>query len=290
MKASSETGKYWKKSAERLCSILFVPASRPDRIQKALDSGADAVVVDLEDAVAETDKAAARTGLSRFLQDNPDVRVLVRVNAPGSPHFTHDLEMCRHQAGVAGIMVPKAEDVRVLAQVGSCGKPVWPLVETAKGVLEIPQMVTCSGVTRMSFGALDLCAELGLTPQSTGAMKILDHCRYQLVLSSCATGLAPPVESVYPEIADTQAIERAASHARQIGFTGMLCIHPRQLGPVHRAFETDKEEVEWAKRVVDKAKASEAAFTLDGQMIDAPVVARARKILAASLDNHRTGS
>lgn len=280
MMASSEADEHRDNSSARLRSILFVPGSRLDRIQKALDSGADAVIVDLEDAVAEAAKTATRAGVDQFLTDHPQVRVLIRVNAPGSTHFAKDLEMCRHQPGVSGIMVPKAEDARSLVQVADCEKPVWPLVETAKGVLEIPQLVTCPGVARMSFGALDLCAELGLKPQSEGAEKVLDHCRLQLVLSSSAVGLAPPVESVYPDINNADALEKAARHAQQMGLTGMLCIHPRQLEPVHRAFEPDAQEMEWAQRVVDKVTGSEAAFTLDGQMIDAPVIARARKILA----------
>ncbi|WP_288352387.1 CoA ester lyase [uncultured Marinobacter sp.] len=285
MMVSSETGEHQKELKASLCSILFVPGSRLDRIQKALNSGADAVIVDLEDAVAETDKVAARTSVDRFLADNPQVRVLIRINAAGTEHFVPDLEMCSRQPGVAGIMLPKSEDVHALAKVADCGKPVWPLVETAKGVLEIPQLIRCPGVVRMSFGALDLCAELDLKPQSKGAVKVLDHCRCQLVLNSCSTGLEPPVESVYPDINNAEAVEQAARHARQMGLTGMLCIHPRQLEPVHRAFEPDTKDVEWARRVIDKVTDSEAAFTLDDQMIDAPVIARARKILAA-FENH----
>ncbi len=119
MMASSEAGEYSEDSTARMCSILFVPGSRLDRIQKALDSGADAVIVDLEDAVAEAVKTATRTGVDRFLTDHPQVRVLIRVNAPGSAHFANDLEMCRRQPGVSGIMVPKAEDARVLVQVAA---------------------------------------------------------------------------------------------------------------------------------------------------------------------------
>ncbi len=100
------------------------------------------------------------------------------------------------------------------------------------------------------------------------------------MLNSSAAGLAPPVESVYPDISNADALEQAARDAQQMGLTGMLCIHPRQLELVHRAFEPDAQEVEWARRVVDKVTGSEAAFALDGQMIDAPVIARARKILA----------
>lgn len=278
----SEADEYRKEFEAPLCSILFVPGSRLDRIQKALDSDADAVIVDLEDAVAELDKAAARAGVDRFLSENPKVRVLLRVNSPGSVHFAHDLEMCRRQDGVAGIMVPKAEGVEDLKKVTDCGKPVWPLVETAIGVLHISKLAACPGVARMSLGALDLCAELGLEPQSVGALKVLDHCRCQLVLHSYANSLTPPVESVHPEIYNDGAIEQAARHAREMGLTGMLCIHPNQLKSVNRAFEPNAEELEWARRVVNKVTDSEAAFTLDGQMIDAPVIVRAKKILASS--------
>lgn len=271
-----------------LCSILFVPASRPDRIQKALDSGADAVIVDLEDAVAENLKASARASLDSFLAENPKARILIRVNGPNDENFGADLEMCRRHPNIAGIMVPKAETVGDLEKAAACGKPLWPLVETSKGVLEIPRLVAFRGVVRLSFGALDLCAELGIDPLSQGAKKMLDHCRCRLVLSSVAMGLTPPVESVYPDINDEAAIERTALHAREIGMTGMLCIHPRQLGPVHKAFGPKDEEVKWAQRIVNKLASSDAAFSMDGQMIDAPVIARARRVLAASEKHARS--
>ncbi len=111
MMVSSETGEHQKELKASLCSILFVPGSRLDRIQKALNSGADAVIVDLEDAVAETDKVAARTSVDRFLADNPQVRVLIRINAAGTEHFVPDLEMCSRQPGCAGFMLPRSEAV-----------------------------------------------------------------------------------------------------------------------------------------------------------------------------------
>lgn len=262
-------------------SILFVPATRPARIAKALASEADAVIVDLEDAVAEGDKPAARKALDAFLNDNPQVRLMVRVNAPGTDHYVLDLALCARHAAVSRVVVPKAEMAPALEQAARCNKPLWPLIETARGLLALPSLVHVAGVERLSFGALDMSTELGLTPGTAGAGQILDHSRYQLLVYSRAAGLLPPIESPHPAIDDIQAVAQAAMRAKHMGFSGMLCIHPKQLSPINQAFSPTETELAWASKIIEMANQHEGAFSVDGQMVDAPVIARAKGILSS---------
>lgn len=261
-------------------SLLFVPASRPERIPKALDSDADGVIVDLEDSVAPDAKDNARHWLDDFLLRTPAVRVLVRINAADSDGFEADLALCARHAGIVAVMLPKAESPEAVASVSNTGKPVYPLIETARGLLALPQLSQTPGVARLSFGALDLATELNLMTGTPGAESMLDQCRYQLVVASSAAGLPPPLESVVPEIDDLTRVESVARRAAEMGFGGMLCIHPRQLPVIHPAFTPDAATLDWASRVVARAATDGSAFQLDGQMIDAPVIARAKALLA----------
>ena len=126
-------------------SALFVPATRPERIPKALESAADAVIVDLEDAVAEPLKAQARANLDAFLDANPEARVLVRINAPQHEQQALDLQLCRRQPGVVAALLPKAESAAQVEQAAACGKPVWPIIESARGLLELPALPGLAG-------------------------------------------------------------------------------------------------------------------------------------------------
>lgn len=263
-----------------LRSLLFVPATRPERIAKALAGEADAVIVDLEDAVAAEAKEEARRALDDFLTHAPQTRLLVRTNAAQSPEFSRDLALCARHAGVAGIMLPKADGAAEIERVhAASGKPVWPLIESAGGLVELPALARARGVARLSIGALDLAADLDLIVGSEGAEALLDQCRLQLVVHSRAAGLAPPVESVIPDIEDLDRVARVARRAAEMGFGGMLSIHPRQLAPIHRAFVPGDDEIAWARGIVAAAETNGGAFRLDGRMVDAPVIARARRLL-----------
>ncbi|MFC6669991.1 HpcH/HpaI aldolase/citrate lyase family protein [Marinobacterium aestuariivivens] len=265
-------------------SVLFVPASRPERFAKALASGADIVVVDLEDAVAPADKLPARTALKQYLEDHPGASVIVRINAAGTGYFTSDLDLCRQQPGVKAIMVAKAQSVEVLQLAADTGKPVWPLVETALGITELPRMARVKGVERFCLGALDLGVDLGVKPDTAGAQLLLDRVRCELLLQSRVAGLEGPIETVYPSIDDETTVEQIARQASEMGFAGMLCIHPRQLPPVHRGFSPEDAELDWARRVLAAAEGAEGAFKVDGRMVDAPVIRRARLILGQAAD------
>lgn len=260
-------------------SALFVPASRPERIAKALASGADRVIVDLEDAVEETAKEQARHNLQAFLSDNPQANVLVRVNAPG--HWAHeaDLALCQRHAGVSGILLPKAETTDQVRLAHATGKPVWPIIESARGLVALPSLAVCAGVERLSFGSLDLGLDLNLRTASEAAEHVLGHARYAVLLHSRAAGLAAPLDGVFPAIQDIEGLHRHVQYARDMGFGGALCIHPSQVGVIHQALEPSAAELDWARRVLAGAEGGAGVFTLDGQMVDAPVILRARAIL-----------
>ena len=260
-------------------SALFVPATRPERIPKALQSGADQVIVDLEDAVAEDLKAQARASLDAFLNDNPQARVLVRINAPQHQQQAADIELCRRQPGVVAVLLPKAESAAQVEQAAACGKPVWPIIESARGLLELPAIARARGVERLSFGALDLGLDLGLASDTAGAQRILDQARYAILLHSVLAQLAPPLDSAFADINNSAGMAHMAADARDMGFGGLLCIHPGQVAVIHAAFMPRQDELDWARRVLDAVASTGGVFVLDGQMVDAPVIGLARRVL-----------
>jgi (S)-citramalyl-CoA lyase len=261
-------------------SALFVPATRPERIPKAIATGADRVIVDLEDAVQENLKEQARDNLERFLSDNPDAPILVRVNAPD--HWAHvaDLELCRRHAGVIGVLLPKAESAEHVLTAANTQKPIWPIIESAKGLAELQAIAQAQGIERLSFGSLDLGLDLNLTTGSHAAEEILSHARYAVLLATRVAGLAPALDGMFPSIQDTVGLHSTVQFARDMGFGGALCIHPSQVAIIHQALEPSPEELRWAQRIIEAASSGEGVFVLDGQMVDAPVIGRARSILA----------
>ncbi len=260
-------------------SALFVPATRPERIPKALASGADAVIVDLEDAVEEALKSEARTSLERFLDDNRQARLLVRINAPLHPAQRADLELCQRQPGIVGVVLPKVESAVQVSLVAAAGKPVWPAIESAAGLHALPAIARAPGVERLTYGGLDLGLDLGLAAGSEGGERVMDQVRYALLLQSRTARLAAPLETIFPAIQDLDGLSRRARQACDMGFGGLLCIHPGQVSVVHEAFMPDAEALAWARRVMAAAVSGEGVFVVDGQMVDAPVVGRARRLL-----------
>lgn len=264
-----------------LRSALFVPGDRPERFAKALACGADAVIVDLEDAVKAEHKAQARADLGRYLDEQPQARVWVRVNMAGHPEHEADLQACRHP-GVAGILLPKAESNGQVARAAACGKPVMPIIESAQGVAELAAIAGTEGVERLTYGGLDLGLDLGLAAGTSAAARLMDQVRFALLVQSRLAGLLPPLETVYPALDDAAGLARFARESSDMGFAGMLCIHPRQVAAVHAALAPSTTELEWARRVLEADRGA-GAFQLDGQMIDAPVIARARRLLRQAL-------
>ena len=265
-------------------SYLFVPGDRPERFAKALASGADAVVLDLEDAVLPAAKAAAREAVAAFVASSPErQRLVLRVNAEDSAWFAADCELLAFHPGLA-VMLPKAQGVAVLhaLQALSPGLPVLPLVESAAGVLAAEALAAAPGVQRLVFGTLDYALDMGLEGELAATVG-LDFAASRIALASRAAGIAAPVAGVTPAIDDEPLLLAEWSRARAHGFTAKLCIHPRQVAAVHKALAPTADEVAWARRVLqaaDNAGAAQGAVQLDGRMVDKPVIERARRLLA----------
>ncbi|SHI14974.1 HpcH/HpaI aldolase/citrate lyase family protein [Pollutimonas bauzanensis] len=265
---------------QQIRSALFVPATRPERFSKALAAGADTMIIDLEDAVEHGLKDQARENLRDFAGAHPQASFRVRVNGATTSWFNADLAVCAAHPNIKGVLLPKAESALQVQQVAQAGKAVLPIVESAKGVLALEQIAAQRGVDRLSFGSLDLMLELGTAPDTAGAALVLNHIRCQILLQSAAHGLAAPLDGVYPDFSDQDGLAALALQVRDMGFGGMLCIHPAQVATIHAAFAPTAADADWARRIVDLADATgSSAFQLDGKMVDAPVIERARQIL-----------
>ena len=262
-------------------SLLFAPGSDERKLLNALHSRADAIVADLEDAVAPGKKAAARDTVARVFASRPREQVsrLVRVNAATTPLFADDIALVA-KLEVDGVVLPKASPA-ALERLGRDGPPVLAIVETAAGLRAAYQIASSPRVFALMLGAADLGAELDLQPREDGFE--LMYARSKLVVDSAAAGIQPPFDGVHLAIADEVAVEAETRLARSLGMGGKACIHPSQVPVVNRVFLPSTAEVEWARRVVSAADSAEAegrgAVNLDGEMIDAPVVKRARSIL-----------
>lgn len=264
-------------------AVLFVPGDRPERFEKAAQAGADAVIVDLEDAVAPDRKNMARTAMAEAVRQG-SLRPYVRVNGFGTPEHEADAEVVAElaQSGrLLGVLVPKAESATELSTFADRVPQrvdVVALIETARGCLAASEIAEVQRVTRLAFGALDLAADIG-ADEST-----LDMARFQVVLASRAARIAAPWDSPFTSFTDADAVSESAAHARRLGFGGKLCIHPAQVKPVRRAFMPTDSDIAWARRVI-KADVG-AATQVDGAMVDKPIVERARRILAEH-DTHQ---
>jgi citrate lyase subunit beta / citryl-CoA lyase len=262
-------------------TLLFVPGTRADRFAKAAASGADAVIIDLEDAVAPQDKVGARTAAAGHVSAH---KALVRVNAVGTPWHDDDLAVLAGAASLAGVVLPKTESAEhVAAVVAVLGPhiPVFALLESARGVRDAGLIAQAPGVARLLFGNLDFCLDAGI-PQH-GDEQALLFARSNVVVAARAAGLPGPVDGVQPDIDDDDATLAAAHRAAALGFSGTMCLHPRQVPLVNSVFAPSAGELRWARRVLDLAADSAgAALRVDGEMIDKPRLELARRILAAA--------
>lgn len=259
-------------------SALFVPAMRPDRFAKALASGADVVIADLEDSVLPADKNQARDNLDRYFREQPASSLVVRINALDTDEAKADLELCALHAGVSGVLLPKADTVDVVRHAAAFGKPVWPIIESALSVANLAGVAAVAGVQRLAFGSLDFSLDLELDPDSPAGMLMLDQARFAVLLYSRVAGLALPLDGVFPHIEDIGGLQQSVARARDMGFGGALCIHPRQAPAINEVFAPSPARREWAERVLAAAATQGGAFQLDGKMVDAPVIKRAQRI------------
>jgi len=250
-------------------TFLFVPASRPERFDKAVASGADVVILDLEDAVAPQEKDESRLNVARWLAAGG--RAVVRVNGRGTRWFQDDVVLA---ASAAAIVLPKTETPEDVDEVNSGETPVIALLETPKGVLNAERICAHRSVIRAAFGNVDFAARLGVDPSSITA---LAHARSHLVYASSAADCAPPIDGVTTSIQDADQLRADASHSRHLGFGAKLLIHPSQVGPVDEIFRPTQAEILWARTVLDVV--SSGVGVVEGHMVDEPVLQRARSLL-----------
>lgn len=259
-------------------TFLFVPGDRPDRFGKATAAGADVVVLDLEDAVAADRKREAREHVRDWLGHGN--RAAVRINGDGTPWQAEDVAMLAGQPGpVVAVMVPKAERQERLATLSRAlpaGTGIIPLIETAAGILCAAAVCAGPRVVRPAFGSVDLAAQLGVDHRSHTAFQ---HARSSLVLAAAAAGCAAPIDGVTTGIADEDTLRADLAHAAALGFTGKLCVHPRQVTPANECLTPSGSDLEWARQVVAAGQGG-SARAHDGHMIDRPVLLRAEAILA----------
>lgn len=288
-----------------LRSFLFAPGNHPRRVEKALALGADAVILDLEDAVAVSEKAATRKAIVGALSKPRQCRGYVRVNGIGTQWCMGDLiEVV--QPGVDGIVLPKVEsaaDLRTIDWlVGNLererslpvgGIDLMPIIETAAGFSRLDRILAARSlkdyagawrVKRISFGAGDFTNDVGMA--WTPGEEELTEPRVRLIIASRAAGLEPPIDTVWIHLKDSESLRRSVERSLRMGFQGRMCIHPDQVAVVNEVFTPTEAEVERARRVVKAFEEAEAAglaaIQVDGVFVDYPLVHRARRTLAVS--------
>jgi len=279
-------------------TALFVPGNRPDRIDKAVGSGADAVIIDLEDAVPppqkEQSRAAARDKITAF----PESEILVRVNAIGSEFLAGDLgEIVA--PGLACIIVPKVEEREHIREIDRClgeverrnglepgAIAVIPLIESARAVQNAFEILSERTEPRRlftaAFGAADYTLDMGIEMTMGGTE--LHYPRSRIAVACRAAGVDPPLDTPFMiDVKNVEGLTADARRARELGFQGKLCIHPIQIEPCHAVFSPSREEIEQAERVIRAFEDAEArgigAIQLDGKFVDAPIVERSRRTL-----------
>ncbi len=277
-----------------LRSFLFAPGNHARRVEKALTIPADAVILDLEDAVAVAEKPATRPLVVAAFTQPRAGKLYVRVNALSTDWCHADIVAIAHP-GLDGIILPKVESADQLRTADwllanlerERGLPVGvidliPIIETALGMSAI-DAIARSGTraTRLAFGAGDYTLDLGMR-WSRDELELLPA-RSAVVMASRAAGIEPPIDTVWADLRDAEGFVRSADHAAALGFQGKMCIHPDQIAPANAAFSPSEAALAQARRVVAAFEEAEAnglaSIQLDGQFIDYPIVQRARRIV-----------
>ena len=258
-------------------SYLFVPGDRPERFEKACAAGADAVIIDLEDAVTPERKASAREGVLAWLAAGG--RACVRLNGTDTEWFDDDCALL-DQPGVLGVVLPKAERADQIARLAARLQPgvrIVPIVETALGLWNALELASAPAVERLAFGSVDFQLDCGIL----GDGEELLYARSRLALASAIARIDAPVDGVTVAINDLEQLHADTRRARQLGFGAKLCIHPKQVVPVNEDFLPSEAEVAHAREVIGAVEAASGigAINLNGKLIDRPVIERARKIL-----------
>ena len=280
-------------------TALFVPGNRPDRIVKAFGTGADVVIIDLEDAVPLSEKESSRPNVREKVAEFADRMILVRTNALGSAFVDGDLDEAIVE-GVNGIILPKVERADDITKINTLlieveknrslpegSIRVFPLIESAAGVQHIYDIVSTKTkperIYTVMFGAADYTLDMGIEMTMEG--NELFYARSRIAIACRAAGIAPPVDTPFMiDLKNTEALISDARRAKELGFQGKLVIHPNQVEPCNRIFSPLPEEIKKAEKIVKAFEEAEAAgmaaIQLEGKFIDYPVVKRSKDILA----------
>ena len=254
---------------------LFVPGDRPERIAKACAAGTDCVIVDLEDAVAAQNKVAVRGLLQGALPVNPAVQVYVRINGTETVWYEDDVA-CAGALGFDGVILPKAQSAEQIAALRAKVPAqclVVALVESVSGLAHVNDIARAAD--RIAFGSIDFAQDMGCAHTQA----VLLPARHALVMAARLANRPPPIDGVTTAIRDEGLVAADSAHGRDMGFAGKLLIHPAQIAPARAAYRPSAEDVAWARRVIAASREG-GASTVDGAMVDAPVVLRANRILA----------
>ncbi|NEU30631.1 CoA ester lyase [bacterium LRH843] len=275
-------------------TMLFAPANDERKAKKALNLPVDAVILDLEDACALDEKENARKDIIELLKLPRSTKAYVRVNALTTSFFFEDMK-CAISAHVDGIVLPMVETAEDLVitewlvstlekenQIGSVSIDLIPIIETAKGVANISNILARKGrVKRIAFGAGDFTNDTAMNWGKEG--NELLYTRSQLVIASRAAEIEPPIDTVYVDLADLEGLEKETKHAKNIGFQGKMLIHPQQINVVQSVFRPDEEEIMNAQRIVaafeEAEKLGSSSIRVGNQFVDYPIVYKARKTL-----------
>jgi citrate lyase subunit beta/citryl-CoA lyase len=268
-------------------SYLFVSGNRPECFLKAINSGAHAVIIDLEDGVALSEKDSVRKSVGEWL--NSGQPVVLRINGAETQWFASDLALCS-KPGVSAVMLAKAEtsdQVRLVKDHVGVATAIMPQIESARGMANALEIAQCAGVQRLVFGSLDFQVDMGIEGDDTELLYFRSH----LVLISKLAGVQPPVDTPSTAIDSPKLLRTTTERARRLGFGGKLCIHPKQVPIINASFLPSSDEVAWAKKVLDAAAATGgSAVALDGKMVDRPVILKAERVMVeaqrASSDGH----
>ncbi|AIU90012.1 CoA ester lyase [Pectobacterium odoriferum] len=287
---------------EHAKTYLFVPGNAPHRFQHAVCCGADAVIFDLEDAVHPDEKEQARENIIQWYENDTPVSEInckryIRLNKFGSVEFSKDIEFLnkinnkdklinnassKHKATIWEIVLPKIESAEMLHEAREMINRnrveevnIIAIIETARG-LHNAEEICAAGVERVAFGSLDFSLDM----HCDQSLHALLYARSRIVLASRLADLPPPIDCVNPDFTHHDRVLADALHARSLGFSAKLCIHPSQIEAVQQAFAADRSKIDWAKQVLKAAEHS-YAFQINGEMVDLPVIEQARQLLRA---------
>jgi citrate lyase subunit beta/citryl-CoA lyase len=283
---------------EFIRTALFVPGNRPDRVDKAVNTAADVVIIDLEDAVPYSQKKETRPVVREKILNYQERPVLVRINALGTEFFQEDLKAVVVE-GLACIMVPKVETAAQIEEINQGllemeakkgmqpgGVSIIPLIESSLAVENVFQIVSQrtdpERLFTVAFGAADFSLDMGFEITRTG--EELLYPRARIAVACRAAGVEPPLDTPFMiDLKDPEALEADIKRARQLGYQGKLCIHPNQVDICNQLFSPSKEEIQYAQKVIQAFDEAEAggsgAIQLEGKFVDYPVVEQARRIL-----------